>query len=188
MRVVHERCCGIDVHKETVVACVMLPDENKAGGVKQETRTFGTMTGDLQALGEWLREQGVREVVMESTGVYWKPVYNLLEGAFEIMIVNPERVKALRGKKTDVGDAEWLADLFRHGPVQQEEQLLCLHGLVSLAVTSGQYREHELLPCHDPRCLHAESICWSDILVTSCKYSLGQRARIGVSSVRSTPF
>jgi transposase len=115
MQVVHERCCGIDVHKDTVVACVLIADATRAGGVQRETRSFGTLTGQLQALADWLRACAVRHVVMESTGVYWKPVYNLFEGHFEILVVNPERVKALKGKKTDVGDAEWLAELFRHG-------------------------------------------------------------------------
>jgi transposase len=113
MKVECERCCGIDVHKLTVVACVILT--NAAGETTKQTRTFGTLTGDLQALSKWLRELEVKHVAMESTGVYWKPVYNLLEGQFEIMVVNPERVKALKGKKTDVGDAEWIADLLRHG-------------------------------------------------------------------------
>ncbi len=113
MKVRHERCCGIDVHKQTVVACVIVTDEQ--GEAKTETRTFGTITGDLQALGVWLKGLNVEHVAVESTGVYWKPVYNLLEGQFEIMVVNPERVKALKGKKTDVADAEWIADLFRHG-------------------------------------------------------------------------
>ena len=113
MKVEHERCCGIDVHKETVVVCVIATDEK--GEVKKETRTFGTMTGDLQALGKWLKGSNVKQVAIESTGVYWKPVYNLLEEQFEIMVVNPERIKALKGKKTDVGDAEWIADLLRHG-------------------------------------------------------------------------
>lgn len=127
MKVRHERCCGIDVHKQTVVACVIVTDEQ--GEAKAETRTFGTMTGDLQALGMWLKGLNVQHIAVESTGVYWKPVYNLLEGQFEIMapqratlVVNPEhprsgvfRVKALKGKKTDVADAEWIADLLRHG-------------------------------------------------------------------------
>jgi transposase len=113
MEVVYERCCGIDVHKQTVVACVIMPDVT--GKPKKETRTFGTMTGDLNALAQWLKEQGVTHVAMESTGVYWKPVYNLLEGQFEILVVNPDHVKKIRGHKTDVSDAEWLADLLRHG-------------------------------------------------------------------------
>lgn len=116
MRVEYERCCGIDVHKETVVACVIVPDDH--GTPVKATRTFSTMTGDLQALGRWLTAQGCTHVVMESTGVYWKPVYNLLESGFELLVVNPTSIKKLRGPKTDVADAEWLADLLRHGLVQ----------------------------------------------------------------------
>lgn len=115
MQVQHERCCGIDVHKETVVVCVIVPDAH--GAPQKTTRTFPTMTGDLQALRHWLQEQGVTHVVMESTGVYWKPVYNILEEDLTVVVVNPAAIKKLRGK-TDVGDAEWLADLLRYGLVQ----------------------------------------------------------------------
>lgn len=109
MRTVHERCCGLDVHKKTVVACVM----TSAG---QETRTFGTMTHELLELAAWLEAEGVTHVAMESTGVYWVPVHNLLEGrSFELLVVNARHVKAVPGRKTDVKDAEWLADLLRHG-------------------------------------------------------------------------
>jgi len=113
MEVVYERCCGLDVHKKMVVACLITPGEQKP---KQEIRTFGTMTEDLKALREWLLENGVTAVAMESTGVYWKPVYNVLEGHIPVLLlINPERFKALRGKKTDRKDAAWLADLLRHG-------------------------------------------------------------------------
>jgi transposase len=113
MQVQYERCCGIDVHKETVVACVIVPAAD--GQSQKETRTFGTMSGDLTALAHWLQEQGCTHVALESTGVYWKPVYNLLEGHLEILVVNPEHIKKLSGNKTDVSDAEWIADLLRHG-------------------------------------------------------------------------
>jgi transposase len=113
MQVVYERCCGIDVHKQTVVACVVVPGVD--GQALKETRTFGTMTENLAALADWLAELDVTHVTMESTGVYWKPVYNLLDGRFAILVVNAERIKALAGRKTDVQDAEWLADLLRHG-------------------------------------------------------------------------
>ena len=112
MQVKYERCCGIDVHKDTVVACVIV--SGASGHVRKSTRTFSTMTGDLTALAQWLTETGCRQVAMESTGVYWKPVYNLLEGAFEILVVNAAHIKKF-GNKTDVTDAEWLADLLRHG-------------------------------------------------------------------------
>lgn len=112
MQVKYERCCGIDVHKDTVVACVIVT--KPSGHVQKTIRTFSTMTGDLKALAQWLRETGCTQVAMESTGVYWKPVYNLLEGAFEILVVNAAHIKKF-GNKTDVTDAEWLADLLRHG-------------------------------------------------------------------------
>lgn len=114
MEVTHERCCGIDVHKQTVVACVIVTGA-QSGKPERETRTFGTMSGDLGALASWLKEKGVTHVAMEATGVYWKPVYNLLEGQFEILVVNAAHIKAIAGRKTDVQDAEWIADLLRHG-------------------------------------------------------------------------
>lgn len=113
MQVVYERCCGIDVHKQTVVACVIVPGPE--GQPVKETRTFATMSEDLEGLAGWLAGLGVTHVTMESTGVYWKPVYNLLDGRFAILVVNAEHVKSLAGRKTDVQDAEWLADLLRHG-------------------------------------------------------------------------
>src|SRR6266542_3850438 len=109
MKAVHERCAGLDVHKKTVVACVL-------SSKKRETRTFGTMTRDLLELAGWLERERVTHAAMESTGVYWKPIYNLLEGrAYELLVVNARYVKAVPGRKTDVKDAEWLAELLRHG-------------------------------------------------------------------------
>jgi transposase len=109
MQVVHERCAGLDVHRKMVVACVVTP-------VGRETRTFGTMTDDLEALAVWLEQQGVTDVAMESTGVYWKPVYNVLEQyPLELLLANAQHMKAVPGRKTDVKDAEWIADLLRHG-------------------------------------------------------------------------
>ena len=113
MQVVYERCCGIDVHKATVVACVIVPGPD--GRPLKETRTFATMTEDLEGLAGWLTGLGVTHVAMESTGVYWKPVYNLLDDRFAILVVNAEHIKALAGRKTDVQDAEWIADLLCHG-------------------------------------------------------------------------
>jgi transposase len=111
MRVVYDRCAGLDVHKKTVVACVLTPEG-------KETRTFGTMTDDLLRLTDWLMDSGVSQVAMESTGVYWKPIYNLLEGLqLTVLVVNAQHVKAVPGRKTDVKDAEWIADLLRHGLV-----------------------------------------------------------------------
>ncbi len=112
MEVVHERCCGLDVHKKTVMACVLTPQG-------KESRAFGSMTKDLLALGDWLMERGVTYVAMESTGVFWKPVYNLLEGlGLTLLVVNAQHIKAVPGRKTDVKDAEWIADLLRHGLVR----------------------------------------------------------------------
>jgi transposase len=113
MDVVYPRCSGLDVHKKTVVACVIVPG---AKGKPQKTiRTFGTMTADLLALGDWLAEQDVTHVAMESTGVYWHPIWNLLEDRFVLLLVNAHHVKQVPGRKTDVADCEWIADLLRHG-------------------------------------------------------------------------
>jgi transposase len=127
MQVKYERCAGLDVHKRTVVACVSVPAGQ--GGWRRETRTFGTMTADLLALADWLQSWECTHVAMESTGEYWKPVFNLLEGTFEVLLVNAQHVKAVPGRKTDVKDAEWLAELLQHGllrasfipPVAQRE-------------------------------------------------------------------
>jgi transposase len=116
MEVVHERCCGLDVHKKTVVACLVTP--GRGGQPTREVRTFSTMTRELLALSDWLVAAGCTHAAMESTGSYWKPVYNLLEGSFELLVVNPQHMKAVPGRKTDVKDAEWIADLLRHGLLQ----------------------------------------------------------------------
>src|SRR5712692_10236639 len=106
--VTYSSCAGLDIHKKTVVACVITPE-------LEEIRTFGTMTKDLLALSDWLRQQGVTDVAMESTGVYWQPVWNILEDSFELLLVNAQHIKAVPGRKTDVKDCEWIADLLRHG-------------------------------------------------------------------------
>jgi len=117
LHVMHERCAGLDVHKKTVVACVLVNEQD--GQVRKEVRTFGTTTGEILALAEWLKSQEVSSVAMESTGVYWVPVYNLLEGgALELLVVNAQHMKAVPGRKTDVSDAEWIAQLHRHGLLQ----------------------------------------------------------------------
>ncbi len=113
MQVVHERCCGLDVHKKTVVACVLLTDET--GEPRKRVRTFSTMTDELLALADWLESLGITQVAMESTGVYWRPVYNLLEEGRTITLVNAQHIRAVPGRKTDVKDSEWIADLLRHG-------------------------------------------------------------------------
>ncbi len=113
MQVLYPCCCGLDIHKKFVVACVLrtAPD----GKVQKETRTFSTMTGELLALGDWLRAEGCTHVAMESTSSYWRPVYNLLEGQFDLLVANAYHIKTVPGRKTDVKDAEWIADLLRHG-------------------------------------------------------------------------
>lgn len=113
MEALYERCGGLDVHKKVVVACLIVPGGD--GKAVKQIRSFGTMVKELLALGDWLREGGCTHVAMESTGSYWKPVYNLLEGQFELLVVNAQHVKAIAGRKTDVKDAEWLADLLKHG-------------------------------------------------------------------------
>lgn len=113
MEVTHTHCAGLDVHKKTVVACCITPGPK---GEKQiEIRTFGTMTVDLLALSDWLTSKQITHVAMESTGEFWKPIYNLLEGSFEILVVNAKHIKNVPGRKTDVKDAEWIAELLRHG-------------------------------------------------------------------------
>jgi hypothetical protein len=116
MRVLHECCCGLDLHKRFVVACLLTTSPD--GAVHKEVRTYSTMTNDLLALADWLRAAGCGPVVMESTGSYWRPVFNLLEEQCEVLVVNAYHVKAVPGRKTDVKDAEWLADLLRHGLVR----------------------------------------------------------------------
>jgi transposase len=113
MQVVHERCAGLDVHNRTVVVCILLTQPD--GIVQREVRTFATMTADLLALSDWLDALQVGVVALESTGVYWRPVFNLLEEGRTIILVNPQHINAVPGRKTDVKDSEWLADLLRHG-------------------------------------------------------------------------
>jgi transposase len=113
MDVIYPRCCGLDIHKKTVVACLMT---SEAGQLPAQTiRTFSTMTADLLALADWLHAAGCTHVAMESTGVYWRPIYNILEGLFTLLVVNAQHMKAVPGRKTDVKDAAWIAELLRHG-------------------------------------------------------------------------
>ena len=128
MQVMHARCAGLDVHKKKVVACVLLTQAD--GTVETHHATFETMTPDLLAMSDWLKNWQVTHVAMESTGVYWRPVYQLLEGQFELVVANAQQIKRVPGRKTDVTDAEWLADLMRHGliapsfvPDQAQRQL-----------------------------------------------------------------
>lgn len=114
MQAIYPCVSGLDVHKKTVVACVRRIDDH--GQVHKEVRTFGTMTRDILALADWLTCEGVSHVAMESTGVYWKPIYHLLEGRFqEILLVNAQHIKHVPGRKTDVKDCEWIAQLLQCG-------------------------------------------------------------------------
>ena len=109
MQTVYERCCGIDVHKKMIVACLIV-------GSKQETRTYGTATGDLKEMARWLLDNRCQIAAMESTGAYWKPIYNVLEVlGLEVMVVNAQHMKTVPGRKTDTKDAAWIADLLKHG-------------------------------------------------------------------------
>lgn len=116
MDAIIERCCGLDVHQGTVVACVLLGGSK--GKVRKEVRTFSTFTRELLGLRDWLHEQGVTHVGMESTGVYWKPVYALLEEHFRLIVGNAQHIKQVPGRKTDVKDSEWIAQLVRHGLIR----------------------------------------------------------------------
>jgi len=116
MEVIHPRCAGLDVHKETVVACVRLVLDGK---ISRAVRTFETTTSGLLLLLAWLTELGCTHVAMEATGVYWKPVWNILsDGDFELVLANAAHIKNVPGRKTDVSDAAWIADLLAHGLIR----------------------------------------------------------------------
>jgi transposase len=153
MDVVHPRCCGLDVHQKTVVACrkIIGPEGRRESVV----RTFGTMTQDLLALADWLAEGGVTHVGMESTGVLWKPVYNILEGQFTLLLINPYHIKQVPGRKTDVKDCEWIAELLQHGlapasfvpdqPIRELRDLTRLRAQVIAEQTKVINRMHKVL-------------------------------------------
>jgi transposase len=112
MQILYTRCCGIDVHKKMIVACLLIWT---AQGVQKDIQTFGTMLQDLYRLREWLTANHCEAVAMESTGVYWRPIWNVLEGEMELLLVNAQHIKAVPGRKTDIKDAQWIADLLQHG-------------------------------------------------------------------------
>jgi transposase len=146
MQILYERCCGLDVHKDTVVACVMLSETH--GKVKREVRTFATTTAGLVALSDWLSSQQIPVVAMESTGVYWRPVFNILESLCDVILTNAQHMKAVPGHKTDVKDAEWIADLLRHGLLQASfippKPIRDLRDLVRYRQTLVQERADEI--------------------------------------------
>jgi transposase len=112
MEILFPRCCGLDVHKASLTACILV---NGSDGKQRHLCRFGTMTRDVMELANWLTEHGVQKLAMESTGVYWKPIWNLLEGRFDLMLVNAQHIKAVPGRKTDIKDCEWIAELLQHG-------------------------------------------------------------------------
>jgi transposase len=153
MEAIIERAAGLDVHQATVVAGVLI---GKAGGrPRKEVRTFGTMTEDLEAMCHWLHGLGVTHVEMETTGVYWTPVYNVLTGHFTLIVGNAHHIKNVPGRKTDVKDAEWIADLVRHGlirasfvpsvPLRELRDLLRYRQTLAQTVVSVRNRTLKLL-------------------------------------------
>src|SRR5215813_3342602 len=112
MEVLYRCCCGLDVHKKSITACVLRVEKGKT---RKEKRRFGTFTRELLEMADWLEKCGVTHVALESTGVYWKPVWNILEGQFEVLLVNAQHIKAVPGRKTDQKDCEWIAELLQHG-------------------------------------------------------------------------
>ena len=116
MKELLERCCGIDIHKKTAVACIIVGLGKK---IRKEIRTFGTMTDDIENLKLWLKENGIEKVAIESTGIYWVPIFNILEDSFEIVLANAKHIKNVPGRKTDVKDSVWLCKLLKHGLIQK---------------------------------------------------------------------
>jgi transposase len=128
MDIIYKNVCGLDVHKKLIVACVLKVVER--GEIKKEIRKYGTMTRDILALSDWLKQEEVTHVAMESTGVYWKPIWNILEGEFEVILVNARHIKQVPGRKTDMKDSEWIGQLLQHGllpksfvPVREQREL-----------------------------------------------------------------
>jgi transposase len=117
MEVQHARCCGIDIHKKSIRVCVLIRESGRKE--QKHLREFGTMTSEILSCADWLRNLGVTHVAMESTGVYWRPVWNLLEGQFDLLLANATHIKNVPGRKTDVKDSEWIAQLLQHGLLQR---------------------------------------------------------------------
>ena len=175
------RCCGIDVHKASLSACIRL--HGKGRKVSEEIRTFGTTGDELLALHDWLKEHGVTEVAMEATGVYWKPVYYVLEDGFRVILVNPAEIKRMPGRKTDVSDCAWLAQLLENGMLRPSfippREIRELRDLVRYRVslkhdhTRIANRLHKVLQDAD---LKLSSVM-SDILGVSGRQILSQLAK-----------
>jgi len=175
------RCCGIDVHKASLSACIRL--HGKGRKVSEEIRTFGTTGDELLALHDWLKEHAVTEVAMEATGVYWKPVYYILEDGLRVILVNPAEIKRMPGRKTDVSDCAWLAQLLDHGMLRPSfippREIRELRDLVRYRVslkhdhTRIANRLHKVLQDAD---LKLSSVM-SDILGVSGRQILSQLAK-----------
>jgi transposase len=113
IRIIHPVCCGLDVHKKNISACLVTVDEH--GKEHFEIKEFGTFTDDLEKMKKWLIDNNCPVIAMESTGVYWRPVHNVLEGLMEVILVNARHIKNVPGRKTDISDCKWLAGLLKHG-------------------------------------------------------------------------
>src|SRR5215472_11877008 len=150
MHVVHERCCGLDVHKKTVVACILMTLAN--GAVQRHIRTFSTLTAGLLALSDWLESLTVTVIALESTGIYWRPAFNLLEDGRTVILVNAQHMKAVPGRKTDLKDSEWLAELLRHGLLKASfippQPIRALRELTRYRKTLVQERQQEVNRLH----------------------------------------
>jgi len=116
MQEILDRCAGLDIHKNTIVCCIMI---GAGSSMYKEIRTFGTMTDDIRELGKWLEHHGIKDVAMESTGVYWKPIFNVLDGDFNLTLANARNIKNVPGRKTDVKDSEWICKLFKNGLIEK---------------------------------------------------------------------
>ncbi len=132
LTVLYARCAGLDVHKLTVVACLLLTAPS--GKVSREVRTFTTTTAGLQALAAWLESFGVTHVAMESTGIFWRPVFNLLEGRFEVILVNAQHMKAVPGHKTDIRDSEWIVIMLPYFRGKSFNPAIGLPGLLTTQI------------------------------------------------------
>src|ERR1700746_2199296 len=115
MKTLHRRCAGLDVHSDSVVACARLTVRTKA---THEVRRFSTTTRDLLELADWLAAQGITHIAVEATGVYWKPIWHVLEGRFELVLANAAHIRNVPGRKSDVNDAVWISDLLAHGLIR----------------------------------------------------------------------
>src|SRR5262245_10360806 len=168
MKVLASRGCGLDVHQATVVACLLTGAPRALP--RKQVKTFSAMTGALIELRNWLKSEDCTTMAMEATGAYWKPVYNILEGHFELIVANARHIKAVPGRKTDVKDAEWIADLLRHGLLQPSY------------VPPPELRELRLLLRYRVKLVNARSAERNRII------KLLESANIKLSGVISDPF